>query len=197
MVLKNLLKTRNKIKSSVRLLLFYLAHPSAKPATKPNVLAGARPRVPLQRHPAWKFLFISSSLKGKWDDESENTTTISSARRTILHFPNRIFLHASLWDVYHGTPGTGWTEKSNQSESESATRLCPWTCQLSICIGKLSSSIFFEDWWGSFSTEQTWYFQHDQMSFIKVKGLLNYSLTSLFPLCGICSYADFLCTHSE
>ena len=78
MVLKNLLKTRNKIKSSVRLLLFYLAHPSAKPPTKPNVLAGARPRVPLQRHPAWKFLFTSSSLKGKWDDESENTTTISS-----------------------------------------------------------------------------------------------------------------------
>ena len=193
MVLKNLLKTRNKIKSSVRLLLFYLAHPSAKPATKPNVLAGARPRVPLQRHSAWKFLFISSSLKGKWDDESENTTTISSEGPSFT-FQIEFFCMKVCGTYIMKRQGRDGQKKVIKVKVKAQREIA---VELSICIGKLSSSIFFEDWWGSFSTEQTWYFQHDQMSFIKVKGLLNYSLTSLFPLCGICSYADFLCTHSE
>ena len=193
MVLKNLLKTRNKIKSSVRLLLFYLAHPSAKPPTKPNVLAGARPRVPLQRHPAWKFLFISSSLKGKWDDESENTTTISSEGPSFT-FQIEFFCMKVCGMYIMERQGRDGQKKVIKVKVQAQPDIA---VELSICIGKLSSSIFFEDWWGSFSTEQTWYFQHDQMSFIKVKGLLNYSLPSLFPLCGICSYADFLCTHSE
>ena len=69
------------------------------------------------------FLFLQVWRGVRWWKWKHNHHFL---QRTILHFQNWIFLHTSLWDLFHGTPGTDGKIKVMKVKAEPDIALELW-----------------------------------------------------------------------